>query len=120
MGDLISRKSLYEKLARLEASAREDVLDAGVDSKHHLRLVAVLCERTAIKHMIMDEPDATDDRRTGHWEYDENGYDWGIGAWRCSECGCKNDNLRGGKNMHPSVYAGSKYCPHCGVRMVKR
>lgn len=115
MGDLISRKSLYERIAKLEESARKDFCD----SPDILRM-GVLNERTAIKHMIMDEPDATDDRRTGYWKYDENGNDWGIGAWRCSECGCKNDNLRGGKNMHPSVYAGSKYCPHCGVRMVKR
>ena len=26
----------------------------------------------------------------GKWVYDENANDWGIGGWRCSECGCKN------------------------------
>lgn len=53
----------------------------------------------------------------GRWEYDKNGHDWGIGAWRCSLCHCKNDNLGAGENINPYWYAGSKYCPHCGAKM---
>ena len=67
-----------------------------------------------------------DTEKTGHWVWNPDGNDWGIGAWCCSECGCKNDNL-GTRNdteneflkRTPYMYAGSKYCPHCGVRMVK-
>lgn len=54
---------------------------------------------------------------TGEWKYDPDGTDWGLGAWRCSLCGCKNDNLGMDDKISPYLYAGSKYCPHCGARM---
>lgn len=53
----------------------------------------------------------------GHWEYDPNGTDWNLGAWRCSLCKTKNDNLGMGKNINPYLFAGSKFCPHCGAKM---
>ena len=53
----------------------------------------------------------------GHWEYDPNGTDWNLGAWRCSECGCKNNNLGMNKDINPYLFAGARYCPHCGVEM---
>ena len=52
-----------------------------------------------------------------HWEYDPNGMDWGIGAWRCSKCRAKNDNLGCDNRFSPYVYAGSKFCPNCGMPM---
>ena len=55
----------------------------------------------------------------GHWEYDHNGMDWGIGAWICSECGYKNDNLGTKNNINPYVFAGSHYCPQCGAQMIR-
>ena len=66
---------------------------------------------------------------TAHWEYDPNGMDWGIPAWRCSECGCRNDmiptyvsNAKGKppithEYINPLSWAGTKYCPGCGRRM---
>lgn len=51
------------------------------------------------------------------WEYDPNGMDWGIGAWRCSKCGCVNDNLYSSNNINPYQMAGSKFCPNCGLPM---
>ena len=53
------------------------------------------------------------------WVYDPDGMDWGIGAWRCSVCGCKNDNLSGCAE-NPYAFAGSKYCPNCGRKMRKK
>ena len=53
----------------------------------------------------------------GRWEYDPNGCDWGIGAWRCSECGCKNDALPWNNKLNPYSFACSHYCPYCGARM---
>lgn len=53
----------------------------------------------------------------GKWEYDPDGNDWGLGAWRCSLCQCKNDNLGMGKHINPYQFAGSKYCPNCGAKM---
>lgn len=51
------------------------------------------------------------------WEYDPNGMDWGIGAWRCSKCRACNHNLGFDNRFSPYVYAGSKFCPNCGMPM---
>ena len=51
------------------------------------------------------------------WYYDPNGMDWGLGAWKCSNCHTKNDNLGGSENINPYMFAGSKFCPQCGAVM---
>lgn len=56
----------------------------------------------------------------GEWIWDPDGNDWGIGAWKCSICRVKNDNLGITNDLSPYLYAGSKWCPHCGAKMVKR
>ena len=53
----------------------------------------------------------------GKWVYDSNGMDWGLGAWICSECGCKNNNLGMDNRIKPLLFEGSKYCPNCGAKM---
>lgn len=53
----------------------------------------------------------------GKWIYDENGTDWNLGAWLCSECRCKNNNLGMSIKINPLMFAGSKFCPNCGARM---
>ncbi len=53
------------------------------------------------------------------WYYDPNGMDWGLGAWLCSECHTKNDNIGCSKNISPYMFAGSKFCPQCGATMKK-
>ena len=60
------------------------------------------------------------ERHRGKWDYDADGNDWGIGAWVCSICKCKNDNLGCDNLFSPHIYAGSKYCPHCGADMRRR
>ncbi len=66
----------------------------------------------------------------GHWVYDENAMDWGIGAWVCDKCHGKNDMIPThimmgeGKEpithekINPMQYAGSRFCPNCGVLML--
>lgn len=51
------------------------------------------------------------------WEYDPDGTDWGIGAWRCTKCHAKNNNLGCDNNFSPYMFAGSKFCPNCGLPM---
>lgn len=51
------------------------------------------------------------------WYYDPNGMDWGLGAWLCSRCHAKNDNLGMGKDINPYMFSGSKFCPQCGAVM---
>ena len=54
------------------------------------------------------------------WYYDPNGMDWGLGAWKCSKCHTKNDNLGMGDNINPYMFGGSKFCPQCGAVMRKK
>lgn len=56
-------------------------------------------------------------RESAKWVYDPNACDWGIGAWVCSKCGAKNENLGGDKRFSPYIYVGSNFCPHCGRLM---
>ena len=51
------------------------------------------------------------------WYYDPDGMDWGLGAWKCSKCHTKNDNLGGSENINPYMFSGSKFCPQCGAVM---
>lgn len=53
----------------------------------------------------------------GHWIYNQNGHDWGLGAWECSLCHSVNNNLTCDRRFSPYVYVGSKYCPNCGAKM---
>ena len=54
------------------------------------------------------------------WVYDPDGMDWNLGAWKCSKCHCRNDNLPGIlPKTNPYRWAGSKYCPNCGAKMGK-
>lgn len=57
-------------------------------------------------------------RPVAHWEYNPNGMDFGLGAWECSRCKAKNDNLGGSKRINPYMFSGSKYCPNCGAKML--
>lgn len=58
------------------------------------------------------------EQKHGHWFYDPDGMDWGIPAWRCSECRCRNDNIPPNlERMNPLRWSGSKYCPNCGATM---
>lgn len=65
--------------------------------------------------------------QVGHWIYDPNGMDWGLAAWKCSECRNKNDmiptTINYGKDgikrvTNPYAWAGSKFCPNCGCKMI--
>ena len=54
------------------------------------------------------------------WAYDTDGLDWGLGAWVCSSCHTKNDNIPTMKpDINPMWFAGSKFCPNCGKTMIK-
>lgn len=68
-----------------------------------------------------------EERKTGKWVWDENGMDWNLGAWVCSECHARNDNIPPAikyndgyrKVGNPYMWQGSKFCPNCGARMVQ-
>lgn len=53
----------------------------------------------------------------GEWHYNENGRDFGLGAWGCSCCDTCNHNIPGNPNINPYIWSGSKFCPNCGAKM---
>jgi len=55
--------------------------------------------------------------RHGKWVWDENGMDWGLGAWICSECHRKPETWWEADKGNPYRCAGSSYCNHCGAKM---
>lgn len=77
------------------------------------------------KKAIEALPSAQPERKTGTWIYDENGMDWNLGAWVCSECHCRNDNIptviKFGNEYKriadPRSWQGSRFCPNCGADM---
>jgi hypothetical protein len=79
-----------------------------------------LCEweTIGVKALIDRQPTAdVVEVRHGRWIFNPDGTDWGIGAWKCSLCKCKNDNLGADNRFSPHIYAGSNFCPHCGAKM---
>lgn len=60
----------------------------------------------------------------GRWVWNNDAMDWNIGAWVCSECGGRNENIHAVKPgtdkilmSNPYVWSGSQYCPNCGAKM---
>ncbi len=115
MNDLISRQEAIDALAM---TAREKF---NLSDEYSHYLAGLMDGELAIKNLPSAEPEW----KTGHWVYDENGMDWNLPAWVCSECHGRNGMIptyiRGKDKMikveHPLRWAGSKYCPNCGARM---
>lgn len=57
-------------------------------------------------------------KETSEWVWDDDAIDWGIGAWVCKSCHCRNDNIPHQSKWYPYNWAGTKYCPNCGKRML--
>lgn len=57
-------------------------------------------------------------RETSEWVWDNDAIDWVIGAWVCKSCRCRNDNIPHQSKCYPYNWAGAKYCPNCGRRML--
>lgn len=55
----------------------------------------------------------------GKWEWDENGMDWGLGAWKCSECKAIPQTWWNANKANPLRCSGSRFCGNCGADMRK-
>ena len=55
--------------------------------------------------------------RHGRWIWDKDGMDWGIGAWRCSECKAMSPMWWNADKTSPMHKSGHRYCPNCGAHM---
>lgn len=103
MDELISKDKLRQEALKIGGQPYSDWETAGV-----LSLIArqPKVEAKAIEY--------------AHWVYDRNGLDWGLGAWVCSACRIKNDNIPAMQpDINPMWFAGSKFCPDCGKTMIK-
>ena len=89
-----------------------------LEKKYAKKEKAYIAERTA-KEELQKKCDAMTVQQ-GHWVYDPNAIDWGMGGWVCNLCGNRNNNLPiMQQDCNPYLYAGSQYCPACGAKMVK-
>ena len=52
-----------------------------------------------------------------HWEWDENGMDWGLGAWKCSCCKENPATFWNCMKGNPMRFSGSRFCGNCGAMM---
>ena len=76
------------------------------------------CQHAA--NVIKELSKSNNNEVVGTWEWDPDGIDWGIGAWKCSNCGSKAETwwAKDG-NSNPLKFAGSHYCGNCGATMRK-
>lgn len=56
---------------------------------------------------------------TAQWVWDDNALDWGLGAWVCSKCHTKNQNIHSKKDEDPNIWEGTNFCPQCGAQIKK-
>lgn len=87
-----------------------------------------LCEGAVVKNQVVHistqmwetivERIATSvQQKHGRWVWNPNGMDWVLGAWQCSVCGSRNNNLPVNTRISPYRFSGSRYCPNCGAKM---
>ena len=76
-------------------------------------------ERELIENYIKSISEEMQIVKHAHWKWDEDGVDWNIGAWVCSNCGLMfpDFDIATNKNRRIELWAHSKYCGHCGAKM---
>lgn len=74
---------------------------------------AIKCVQT-----VEDAPTIEPEQKKGKWVWDENGMDWGLGAWRCSECHTKAETWwANDEKYNPLRCSGGNFCGNCGAKM---
>lgn len=111
---------------------RQDAIDAfcgdcswGRPERPFVRPCAAPCDEykrllaiQAVGTMLDDSPTVgAEPVRHGRWEWDKDGMDWGIGAWKCSECKSRPNTYWATEQRNPLISASSKFCGNCGAKM---
>lgn len=65
---LISKKRLYEKISKLETQARKNLAKTPRDSEEYIRYETQFNERSAFKHMVMDERESDIEQKLASYE----------------------------------------------------
>ena len=112
--DLISRSALLETLHHLNDEPEDMMSDEYFEWDN-------MCAADMLNKVleIVEAFSSIDAKpvRHGRWIYDPNANDWNIGGYVCSECHTRNNNLPCNEIANTLIYAGSKFCPHCGARI---
>lgn len=54
----------------------------------------------------------------GHWVWNPNGMDWGLGAWCCDQCRIKAETWwANDRRNNPLRCSGGRFCGNCGADM---
>lgn len=110
MARYFKANDIIESIRKYKTSDNANAFQQGINF-----MIKVVCRELTNSRII---PNANvREIEYAEWYYDPNGMDWGLGAWKCSKCHTKNDNLGGSKNISPYMFAGSKFCPQCGAVM---
>ena len=116
MEDLISRQRAIKAMDTWDKFGCDPngMLVRYDDGKHYVPYVRY----DDMVYVIKSQPSAEPEK--GKWILDQNGMDWNIPAWRCSECGFVATHIGvepNGLGDNPLNWAGSKFCPQCGARI---
>ena len=103
MDELISKDKLRQETLKIGGHLYSDQDTGGV--------LALIARQPKVKARAVEY---------AHWVYDPDGLDLGLGAWVCSSCHMKNDNIPAMKlDINPMWFAGSRFCPNCCKTMIK-
>ena len=102
MDELISKDKLWQEALNISGHLYSD-WDTG-------EVLALIARQPKVEAKAIEY---------AQWVYDADGLDWGLGAWVCSSCHTKNDNIPAMQpDITPLWFAGSKFCPNCGKTMI--
>ena len=107
MNDYISRETNGDDYVR-----RADIIEKFMDRLPSIS-VGYLCK-------IADEISPADVRpvKRGHWVWNPNGMDWGLGAWCCDRCRIKAETWwANDRKNNPLRCSGGRFCGNCGADM---
>lgn len=112
MGDMVVMKSFDDYVRRIdlleEISSIPTVYEDAIDK-------ADIC--AAILHA--PAADVVETVRYGHWVWNPDGMDWGLGAWCCSECKSKAETWwANDRKYNPLHCSGGHFCGNCGAQMI--
>lgn len=115
MTDYIAREALLKNFSGIDLTKCVKYGNETKEQRYRSYDTMMMYE---IADAIEDAPAAdVEPVRHARWVWDDNGMDWGLGAWLCGACFCRNANLPANKKINPYKWAGAKYCPHCGAKM---
>lgn len=105
VGDIISRQAAIDALNK----KRIETMEKGKDVNLIWECLDAVAQVPSVE------------REKGRWIWDENGMDWGLGAWCCSECGSKPGTWwESDKRKNPLRCSGGRFCGNCGADMRER